>query len=335
MRSRPLPARSARLRRRALVASSALLAAPALTPATSLGQKLPRVGYLALQASGEENLRSFQLGMARLGYVEGRSYHLEVRRAEFDAAQYVPLGRELAQMTDVVVLGGPTSRAAPELAQRAPVVFIYSGDPIAAGFVRSLAHSGGNLTGLSLMANDLAGKRLSLLKEAAPRVTRVGAVTNPGHPGYGNELEVNVRAARAAGLEFVNREVRRAEEFAPALEALIRDGCDGITSFPDALTLANRQAIIRAATAARLPTMFVWRNFTASGGLMSYGPSVVEAYARAAVFVDRILRGTKAEDLPIELPTVIELVLNAGAARALDVAFSPALIALADEVIES
>jgi putative ABC transport system substrate-binding protein len=334
MRSRRFPDRPARLRRRALVASSAVLAAPALIPATSLGQKLPRVGYLTLQVSADENLRSFQLGMARLGYVEGRSYLLEIRRAEFDASRYVPLGLELAERCDVVVLGGPTTRAAPALSARVPVGFVYSGDPVAAGFARGLARSGGNLTGLSMMANDLAGKRLSLLKEAAPRVTRVGAVTNPGHPGYGNELEVNVRAARAAGLEFVNREVRRAEEFAPALEALIRDGCDGITSFPDALTLANRQAIIRAATAARLPTMFVWRNFTASGGLMSYGPSVVEAYARAAFFVDRILRGTKAEDLPIELPTAIELVLNAGAARALAVTFPPALIALADEVIE-
>jgi putative ABC transport system substrate-binding protein len=323
------------MKRRLLLAraASSLLAAPALVPSISLGQKMPRVGYLSLQAGSDENLRSFQLGMARLGYVEGRSYVLEIRRAEFDATRYVPLGLELAERSDVVLLGGPTSRAAPEVAARVPVVFIYSGDPVAAGFARSLARSGGNLTGLSLMALELAGKRLSLLKEAVPRLSRVGAVTNPGHPGYGNELEVNVAAAREIGAEFVNREVRRSEEFAPALESLIRDGCDGITSFPDALTLGNRQTIIRAAADARVPTMFVWRNFTASGGLMSYGPSVVEAYARAASFVDRILRGTKAEDLPIELPTVIELVLNAGTARALGVEFSPALIALADEVL--
>jgi putative ABC transport system substrate-binding protein len=186
-----------------------------------------------------------------------------------------------------------------------------------------------------MMALELAGKRLSLLKEAAPRLARIGAVTNPGHPGYGKELEINVAEARRIGAEFVNREVRRGDEFGPALDALIRDGCDGITSFPDALTLANRQTIIRAAAASRLPTMFVWRNFTASGGLMSYGPSVVEAYARAAFFVDRILRGAKAGDLPIELPTAIELVLNAGAARALGLEFTPALIARADEVIES
>ena len=318
--------------RRRLLAAGAL--APALLPASALGQKVPRVGFLSLQASDDENMRSFQLGMTRLGYVEGRSYAFETRRAPFDATQYAALGRELAERSDVVVLGGPTSRAAPEVATRVPAVFVYSGDPVAAGFVRSLSRSGGNLTGLSMMALELAGKRLSLLKEASPRLSRIGAVTNPGHPGYGNELEINVAEARRLGAEFINREVRRSEEFEPALDSLIREGCDGITSFPDALTLANRGAIVSAAAAARVPTMFVWRSFTLSGGLMSYGPSVVEAYARAATFVDRILRGAKAEDLPIELPTVIELTLNARTARALGVEFPPALIARADEVIE-
>lgn len=320
-------------RRELVVASGAAIAVPGTLHAQAPGSRLPRIGYLSAFEPSDRDVDSLRAGMRAFGHVEGRTYALETRYAERRFERFGALLDELlAAGISVLAVGGPATQIARRAEQRVPVVFAMSGDPVEAGLIASIPRPGGNMTGMSFLALDLVPKRLSLLKEAAPGVRRVGVVSNPQHAGERNERRVTEEAALKLGIEIVYRPTEG--DMARAL-ATIRDaGCDGLTAFPEAVTSAAAAQLANFAIENRMPSVFGWRNFAVAGGLMSYGPVRHDAYARMSYFVDRILRGAKPADLPAEYPTVIELVINQRTARHLDLTIPHILASRADDVIE-
>jgi len=213
-------------------------------------------------------------------------------------------------------------------------VFAYSGDPIVAGFAKSLGRPGGNMTGITWLAFELAGKRLEILKEAAPRISRVAVLANPAHPGEERELAETEQAARAVGATVRYHRVRATADFHAAFDAIARDSTDAILAFPDGVTMAHRRQVAEFATKHRLPSVFGWREYVEAGGLMAYGPNRRETARRVAMYVDKILKGAKPADLPIEQPTKFELVINLKTAKALGLTIPQPLLVRADQVIE-
>ena len=273
--------------------------------------------------------------MRERGYVEGSDHELEVRYAGRDYSRIPALVQELlSSKVDLVVTAGPMTRAAPFLAQSVPVVFGFSGDPVDAGIVASFARPGGNATGVSMLQLDIASKRVELLKETAPAVARVAILANPDHPGVGSELKVTREAATSLGLESELFEPNNDATLPAALEAVRTSRSDAVLVFPDALTLTHREEIARLAMRMRAPSIFGWKIYAQAGGLVSYGPVQADAYTRLAYFVDRIIKGAKPSELPVERPTKLELVVNLKTAQAVGLAVPPTLIARADEVIE-
>jgi putative ABC transport system substrate-binding protein len=313
-------------------------AATGLLSSAALGQtstRVPRVGYLSANSAPDPDLEALRAGLRRLGHVEGRSYVLEARYAEGDRERLVPLLDELLRSgVRVLALGGPAGQMAIRASQHVPVAFVMSGDPVDAGIVASYARPGGNVTGISLMALDLVPKRLSLLKEAAPSIRRVGVISNPQHAGERNELRVTQEAAQALGMEIVYEKVRTAAEREDAFESFRRARCDAINAFPEAVTSSVAREIASFANANAMPSVFGWRNFCTAGGLMSYGPIRQESFQRVAYFVDRMIAGAKPADLPVELPQAIELVINQATAKRLGLTLPHVLLSRADEVIE-
>jgi putative tryptophan/tyrosine transport system substrate-binding protein len=214
-----------------------------------------------------------------------------------------------------------------------PIVFALAIDPVGGGMVASLARPGGNITGLSNQGTDLAGKRLELLREALPRLRRLAIIGNAGYPEAVREMREAQAAARTLSLEVAPLEIRRAEEIATAFATLDAQA-DALYVVSDAVVNANRTRIITLALGARLPTMFAFREIVAAGGLMSYGPNYPDLFRRAGNYVDKILRGAKPADIPVEQPTKFDLVINLTTARALGLEVPPTLLARADEVIE-
>src|SRR5262249_15676815 len=211
--------------------------------------------------------------------------------------------------------GGPAARSARDATKTIPIVFAASGEPVEAGFVESIARPGGNMTGMSWLSFELVGKRLELLKEAVPRVSRVAILSNPQHPGEQRELRETQSAARALGMTLEYYQTRTRAEFDTAYDAISKQTLNGLLVFPEAVTLSNRQGIIGFAAKPRLPSMLGWTEFVEAGGLMSYGPNRDESFRRIAVYVDKILKGTKPADLPTELPLRFELVINLKTAK--------------------
>jgi putative ABC transport system substrate-binding protein len=233
----------------------------------------------------------------------------------------------------IATVGTPQVLAAKQATASIPIVSAAMGDPLGTGLVANLARPGGNVTGLSAQAPDLSGKRLELLREAVPGLQRIGLLGNVGNPLVILELRELETAGRALGLDVVTAELRRAEDIAPAIDAL-KERADALYVAQDLLTVTTRHRINILALAARLPVMHASRENIEAGGLISYGPNYVVLFRRAADYVDKLLRGAKAGDLPIEQPTTFELVLNLTTARALGLTIPPTLLARADEVIE-
>jgi putative ABC transport system substrate-binding protein len=297
-------------------------------------EKLPRIGYLSASSPPDNNFASFLAGMRSLGYTEDRDFVIEVRYAQRDYARFPALIEELLRArVDLILAAGPASRAAP-LAGSVPVVFGFSGDPVDAGIVASFARPGGNATGVSFLSLDLSVKRVDLLKEAKPAMTRVAVLSNPDHAGDASELKATRETADALGLVIEHFEVRTDASFDPAFAAIAHSKCDGLLAFPDALTNFNRQKITAFALRRRLPSIFGWKMYVEAGGLMSYGPIQHDAFARLAVYVDKILKGAKPADLPVEQPTKLEMVINRKTAQALGLEIPPGLILRSDELIE-
>jgi putative tryptophan/tyrosine transport system substrate-binding protein len=275
--------------------------------------------------------------LRELGYVEGKNLQLEVRWGEGKLDRLPALAAELVQLkVDVIVAASsPAVLAASQATRTIPIVMPTSSDPVGDGLVASLARPGGNITGLSQMAPELGEKRLQLLKEMFPKVSHAMAVLwNPDYVGMRARFEQARVAAPAVGLTVRSVEVRDARELDVAFEAIIREHPEALLLLVDPLTLSQRARIVEFAAEQRLPAIYETRDFVDVGGLISYGPNVPDLFRRAATYVDKILRGAKPADLPIEQPTKFELVINMRAAKALGIKFPESILLRADKVIE-
>jgi len=310
-----------------------LLCMPFLAGAQPAG-KTARIGWLGGgRATAAVFLEAFRDGMRERGWVEGKNLTIETRWGT--PANSRELAAELAQLkVDVIVSQGPMVFGAQAAAGTIPVVFGYSGDPVEAKLVRSFARPGGNLTGVSLLGFELVGKRLELLKEALPRVTRVAILANTQHAGEQTVLRVSRAAAERLGVTVQYLPVSSARDFEAAFEAIAREKAEAIVAFPDALILAQARPISEFATKLRIPAISAWAEFAEAGNLMTYGPDLKETWRYVAVFVDKILRGAKPADVPVELPRNIELVINLRAAKALGITLPPSLLTRANRIID-
>src|SRR5262245_41743491 len=300
--------------------------------------KLPTIGYLGggTPLTESQRVAAFVQRLRELGWTEGRNVAIEYRWPEGRNDRVAEIAVELVRIkVDVIVTTGtPAALAAQQATSVIPVVMTTVADPVGSGLVASLARPGGNVTGLSLQQADLAGKRLELLREVIPALRRLAILANIGNPNAVPEMGEVRAAARTLGLEVAVFEVRRTEDIAPAFEALIKDRSEALYVVGDSLLRTNRIRLNTLALGARLPTSYTNREFVEVGGLMSYGPNFADLSRRAAEYTDKILRGAKPADLPVEQPNKFDLVINLVAAKALGLAVPPTLLARADEVIE-
>ena len=299
--------------------------------------KLPTIGFLgaATPAAWGQWVAAFVQRLRELGWIEGRTVAIEYRWAEGRSERYAEIAAEFVRLKVDVIVTQATAAvlAAKQATSVIPIVFAVAADPVGSGLVASLARPGGNVTGLSIQATDLAGKRLELLREVVPGLRRLAIMANVGDPGAVLEMGEVQAAARTLGLEVATFEIRRAEDIAPAFEAL-KGRAEALYVCADPLVITNRIRINTLALGARLPTMYGFREYVEAGGLMSYGPNFPDLFRRAADYVDKILRGAKPADLPVEQPTKFDLVINLTTAKALGLTVPPTLLARADEVIE-
>lgn len=306
-------------------------------PAIVMGQprRKPKIGYLSPSSPPDFNVESFQLGMRAAGFEAGLNYDFEIRYAERDYSQLERLILELlGSEVTIMVLGGASSRAAPLAAPRVPVVFGFSGDPVEAGIVKSFSRPGGNTTGVSFLALELAAKRVDVLKDVAPAMVRLAFLSNPDHPGEGSELRVSERAAVRLGVDTQYFPAKNSAELRQALNAIASSGCNGLLPFPDALTLFHIKDIASFALERELPSMYGWRVFAENGGLITYGPNLRDAFARLATYVVKIINGASPASLPVEEPTRIETIVNLRTAKRIGLTIGSTLLLRADEVIE-
>lgn len=324
---------SDRIHRRHAIAG-ALAIASFVTAAFAQNRNGPvRIGFLSGEAGPNDWFDGLRKGMAALGY-EDRDFVIDARYVSRRYDQILSVAEELIKAGAVIlVTAGPATLGAPQASKSVPVVFVFSGDPVDAGFVESFARPGRNITGVSLMQLALSAKRVELLKEAAPGVRRPALLWNPNHPGAQSELRATLAAAEKLELTFHSYEVRSDANFAAAFVAIERDACNSLLSFPEGLTLFNRKRIAEFALARRIPSVFGWKQFAEEGALIAYGPDLAAAYARSAYFVDRILKGKKAADLPIEQPTHFELIVNLKTAQAIGLTVPPSIMVRADQTI--
>jgi putative ABC transport system substrate-binding protein len=298
-------------------------------------QRPVRVGYLSGGAPTEAALGWLRDAFIQKGWVEGQEYVLKTRFANLDLARFAVLTDELLRDgIDVLIAPGPAARMVPAVQHAVPVVFTVSSDPVASGLIRSLARPGGNATGNTQMMFELAGKRLELLREISPQARRAAVVQSPDHPGEEEERRQTLLWGERLGFEMFVRQVRNRTELQGALSELQAAACDSLLCFVDPVTLANRQLIVGHALQLRIPAVYPRRDFVEAGGLVSYGPNMIQLYARLVYFIERIAAGTPAGSLPVEIPTSLELIASPRAAAAIGIAIPPAILARADEVIE-
>src|SRR5712691_812921 len=316
-----------------------LLAMPLATDAQQ-ATTVHRIGRLLSGSSASDRhlVEAFQQGLRDLGYVEGQNLVIEWRWAEGSQERLPDLAAELVRLqVEVIVAGGSNViRAAQHATRTIPIVMAGTSDAVAAGFVASLAHPGGNITGLSDLSAALPGKRLELLKETVPQSARIAVLADPDAPTYESTMNNLTVAARALGLQLHVVELRRADELDTAFAAMTQERADALLVIGDAQLLNRQRARVVADLAAqhRLPAMYGWREYVDAGLLMSYGPSQLDMQRRTAVYVDKILKGAKPADLPVEQPTKFELIINLKAAKALGLTIPPSLLLQADEVIK-
>jgi putative ABC transport system substrate-binding protein len=320
-------------RRRFLLTSLAGALAGPLAAGAQAG-KIYRIGVLANVSGGAWG--AFIQGLRDLGYVEGQNITIEFRSSEGRYERLPDLAAELVRLkVDVIVAPANENVVVARQATRTiPIIMAGSFDPVESGLVASLARPGGNVTGLSFRAPEIEGKRLELLKEIAPRVSRVAVLSNPTNRAIHSSLaEVEV-AARSLGVQVQILEARGPDEFQGAFAAMTRERAGALLVFPDGMFLLHRTRIADLAAKSRLPAMYGVREFVDAGGLVSYAPSLRDNLRRAATYVDKILKGAKPGDLPVEQPTKFDLIINLKTARALGLAITPSLLARADQVIE-
>jgi putative tryptophan/tyrosine transport system substrate-binding protein len=326
---------SAKLKRREFIT---LLGGAAAWPLATHAQQpaMPVIGFLGspTPSVGAHWLAAFVKRMRELNWIEGRTVAIEVRWAGGRSERFAEIAAEFVRLkVDVIVTSGGAVAEAKQATSVIPIVFGLANDPVGAGLVTSLARPGGNVTGLSLQSSDLAGKRLEFLREVVPALRRLAIMANVGNPSNVVEMGEVQAAASTLGIHAATSEIRRVEDIAPAFEAL-QGRADALYVCANPLMNTNRVHINTSALGAQLPTMHTVREHIEAGGLMSYGPNWPDQFRRAAEIVDKILRGTKPGDIPVEQPTKFDLVLNLTTARALGLVIPPTLLATADEVIE-
>jgi putative tryptophan/tyrosine transport system substrate-binding protein len=298
--------------------------------------KLPTIGFLGVSTpSGwSDYVTAFEQRLRELGWIEGRTVAIEIRWAEGRGERFSEIAAEFVRdHVDIIVTAGGAVVAAKQATSTIPIIFALANDPVGIDLVASLARPGGNVTGLSAQATDLASKRLELLREFVTGIRRLAILGNAGYPAAVLEMGEVQETARKLGLDAAISEIRQAEDIAPAFEAF-RGHVQALYVVADPLTGTNRVDINSLALAARLPTVHGIREYAQTGGLISYGPNIPDLFRRAAEYVDKILRGAKPADLPVEQPTKFELVINARTAKSLGLTVPQTLLALADEVIE-
>ena len=328
---------TAKMKRRAFITLVGGATAWSLVARAQQPGKLPTIGFLGATTPLAEGQRlaAFVQRLRQLGWMEGRNVSMEVRWAEGRSERYAEIAAEFVRLkVDLIVTyATPPVLAAKQATSIIPIIFASAADPAGTGLVASLARPGGNVTGLSNQQADTATKRLELVREVIPGLGRLAILANVGNPAAVLDMREVQAAARTLSLNAVAFEIRRAEDIAPAFEALI-GRVHALYVAGDPLVNTNRIRINSLALGARLPTMHGYREYVEAGGLMSYGPNVPDQYRRAADFADKILRGTKPSDIPVEQPTKFDLVINLTTAKALGLTVPPTLLARADEVIE-
>ncbi len=321
---------------RALLA--ALAASPSVLPNTARAQ--PRVLRIASVTGNSEKsvalpLATFREELKALGYIEGRNCTLDISYGEFSRERTRQLAAEaIAKKPDIIFAQHLAVHAFSDLTKTIPIISIYSGDMVEAGLVKSLARPGVNITGVQLLGFELVGKRIEILKELVPSIKRLAVFAMSAHPGVTREREVSVAAAKQLGISIAYYPLTNPQELDAGLVAAQAQGVNGVVLFPDPITLSGAPRIAAFALQHKLPVVSGWYNYADAGGLVSYGPNLREAWRRAANHFDRVAKGADPATMPIELPTIVELVLNLKTARALGVKIPQSVLLRADRVIE-
>jgi len=315
------------------------LLAAALAAESRPAGKVHRIGYLASTSAtaARHLLEGFRQGLGELGWVESQNVVIEYRFAEGRHDQLPELALELVRLEVDVIVAGPTppALAARNATRTIPIVMTAVGDPVRLGLVASLPRPGGNVTGVSFdVGLEVFAKGLELLRESSPKLRRVAILSNPANPAQGVAIRDVTAAARSLGLQLRFVEARGLNAFDSAFAAMAKDRVEALLVLTDPVFLLHRERLADLATQYRLPSMYAVKEGVEAGGLLSYGPSLVAAFRRAAVFVDKILKGAKPVDLPVEQPTKFELVINLKTAKALGLTIPPSLLQRADQVIE-
>ena len=301
--------------------------------------KKARIGVLMLPpraGAGGTYIQAFREGLGDLGYVEGQNLLLEIRWAEGKSDLLQGLAAELlTTRPDVLVTSGSEAILTLKRATGVvPIIMATVMDPVALGIAASLAQPGGNLTGLAILSPELTAKRLQLLKEVVPRLARVAVLWNPANPGNALMLREVETASQILGVRWQEVAVRGPDDLAGAFNAILGAQSNGILAIEDSMLVSHRSRIVESVARTRLPAMYAFRQFVDAGGLMSYGPDIPDSFRRAAAYVDKILRGAKPADLPVEQPTKFELVINLKTAKALGITIPQSVLIRADQIIE-
>jgi len=317
-----------------------LLSASLGTAAAQPREKVPRVGYITAGSHADQGrqrrFEAFRQGLRDLGYSEGQNIAIESRWAEGRDDRYPTLAADLVRLkVDVIVaVGGAASKAAQQATRTIPIVMSLVNDPLGSGLVPSLARPGGNVTGISLMAPDLVGKQLEVLREMVPKVSRMALLRNPANPASVPQLREAEAAALALGVRLQTLEARVPQEIDSAFAAMTRERAGALVVLTDSIFTNQRRQIAELAAERRLPAVYGNSEHAEAGGLVAYSANFLDLERRAATFVDKILKGAKPGDLPVEQPTKLELVINLRAAKAIGLTIAPSLLQRADQIID-
>jgi putative ABC transport system substrate-binding protein len=300
-------------------------------------QKIPRIGILELAspAASASQLKAFQQGLRELGYIEGKNIILEYRYADGKLDRLPELAGELvnSKVDAIVTRSTGSIRAAMKASKTIPIIFASAGAPVEDGLVTSLARPGGNVTGLTQLSAELDGKKLEILKRAAPKVTRVGLLLTVGSARAGERSRDADPAAKALGMKLHSLELKNTDDFARIFDAAKQAGVQALSLAPSPLLFTHRAVIFDFVAKNRLPAMYSTKDFVEAGGLMSYGQDIIDNWRRAATFVDKILKGAKPADLPVEQAMKFEFIVNQKAAKQIGLTIPPNVLAMADRVI--
>lgn len=325
------------MKRRTVLGTAFALALAQNSPRADAADKVLRLGWVTAQeaASLTPMVTALRASLARLGYVEGQNVSIAFRYGDGSADRVPEMVVELERLpVDILLVqGGPALTVVAGIPVSVPVAYVYSGDPVSAGFAKSLAYPESNMTGLTLLAAEMNGKLLEILREMLPAVRDVAIVANPEHPGFNLERDYTEGAARQLGMRTEYFPARTRAELTSSLQAMADSPARALAIFSDSFAVSNRRQILDFAIARKMPVMTGWPIFADSGALCTYGPRLVDSYARLASYVDRIAKGAKPADLPIERPTTFELVLNVKTANAIGLRLPQSLLARANRLV--